>query len=87
MRQTEPYKTGYDFFLDLIVSYGREEGLRIAYSYLDTQAYVYGSKFPEKEPEEYKFCQELYQATQENRFRTCSVPVTRSVPIVHIVRT
>ena len=87
MRQAEPYDTGYDFFQDLISTYGREEGLRIAYSYLDTQAYVYGSKFPEKEPEEYKFCQELYQATQENRFRTCSVPATRSVPIVHIVRT
>ena len=69
------------------MSYGREEGMRIAYSYLDTQAYVYGTKFAEKEPEEFTFCQELYQATKENRFRTCSVPATRSVPIVHNIRT
>lgn len=36
MRNTEPYESGYAFFLDIILSYGREEGLRIAYSYLDT---------------------------------------------------
>jgi len=87
MRKTEPYETGYEFFLDLVSNYGREEGLRIANSYLDTQAHVYGTKFAETLPDEFKFCQELYQATQENRFRTCSVPATRSVPIIHIVRT
>ena len=59
------YETGFDFFMDLQKEYGTMEAVKIANSYLDIQSRVYGSKFREKEPEEFNFCCELFKATRQ----------------------
>lgn len=51
------YKTGFDFFRDLVSNYGKEEAVKIGNSYLDLPDRT-------KDPEEFKFCCELYKAIQ-----------------------
>lgn len=51
------YESGFDFFRDLVMTYGREEAIGIANRYLDMQ-------IKNTDPEEYQFCCELYQATK-----------------------
>lgn len=62
------FNTGFDFFRSLLCDYGKMEAVRIANDYLDTQASVYGSgyKFFKQNPDEYKFCVELYQAVKQS---------------------
>lgn len=52
------YDTGYDFFRDLVMSYGREQAVKIANDYLDMQVNNH-------DKDEYLFCCELYRATQQ----------------------
>lgn len=52
------YDTGFDFFRDLVISYGKEEAVKLANSYLDMQ-------IKNQDPEEFTFCCELYQAVQQ----------------------
>jgi len=49
------YNTGFDFWRDLLIKYGRQEARRIANSYLDMQAH-------NDSAEELQFCKELYAA-------------------------
>jgi hypothetical protein len=52
------FDTGYDFFRDLLISYGKDMAVELANSYLDTQ-------IKNKDPEEFAFCCELYKAVQQ----------------------
>ena len=52
------YDTGFDFFKDLACSYGKEQAVKIANSYLDMQ-------ISNKDPQEFIFCCELYRAVQQ----------------------
>ena len=52
------YDTGFDFFKDLVCSYGKEQAVKIANSYLDMQ-------ISNKDPQEFIFCCELYRAVQQ----------------------
>ena len=63
----EQYKTGYDFYNDLLSTYGKMQALEIANNYLDTQSIVYGNstRFYNEDPEEYIFCCELFKATRK----------------------
>lgn len=52
------YDTGFDFFRDLVISYGKEQAIKIANCYLDMQ-------INNKDPKEFIFCCELYRAVQQ----------------------
>lgn len=55
------FDNGFEFYKDLLATYGKEQALFIANSYLDCQAHTKDST---KDKTEYQFCCELYQATQ-----------------------
>lgn len=52
------YNTGFDFFKDLCIDYGKEEAIKLANSYLDMQ-------IKNKDHGEFQFCCELYKAVQQ----------------------
>lgn len=52
------YNNGFEFFQDLIDTYGKKQALQIANKYLDMQ-------IKNTDKEEYIFCCELYRATQQ----------------------
>lgn len=55
------FDNGFDFYRDLLATYGKEEAVKIANTYLDCQA---ETKDFSIEKEEYQFCCELYHAMQ-----------------------
>lgn len=52
------YNTGFDFFMDLVIAYGKTEAVKIANEYLDMQIH-------NNNPQEFIFCCELYRAIQQ----------------------
>ena len=54
------YKTGYDFYNNLVIGYGTEQAEEIAIEYLDMQ-------IKNKNKSEFNFCCELYNAIQNRK--------------------
>lgn len=52
------YDTGFEFFKDLVMNYGKEAAVRMSNDYLDMQ-------INNTDPAEFEFCCELYRAVQQ----------------------
>lgn len=57
------YRTGHEFFNDMVIQYGKKKALSLADEYLTMQeADDRKSGLFKREPEEFQFCRELWQA-------------------------
>ena len=57
------YRTGYEFFSDMVIQYGKKKALSLADEYLTMQeADDRQSGLFKKDPEEFQFCREVWQA-------------------------
>lgn len=52
-QEEKMYRTGFDFWRDMVQEYGREKAVNLAKGYLDMQ-------IKNGDPEELRFCRELY---------------------------
>ena len=57
------YTTGYEFFSDMVIQYGKKKALSLADEYLTMQEADdrKNGRF-KSDPEEFSFCRELWQA-------------------------